>query len=206
MWSYYGRKSKIIDKYPNPQFDIIIEPFAGTAVYSLHKDNWKKQVILIDKYDVIINLWHYLQQAKPDDILKLPELKYGDNLDNYNQLCKEEKYLIGFCINGGSANPKKKVQKYSTWNEKTKYYIASNLHKIKHWDIRLGDYDEFEDINYLTATWFIDPPYQYGGKYYKYQISDYNKLAEYCKSRKGQVIVCENTKANWLDFKPLIKM
>ena len=36
LWSYYGRKTKVIKMYPNPQYDIIVEPFAGTAVYSLY--------------------------------------------------------------------------------------------------------------------------------------------------------------------------
>jgi hypothetical protein len=32
---------------------------------------------------------------------------------------------------------------------------------------------------------------------------NYNDLAIWCKSRNGQVIVCENGDANWLDFKPI---
>ena len=60
MWSYYGRKTKVVKYYPVPRYDTIIEPFAGTAVYSLHQDNWKKNVILIEKYDIIVNIWKYL--------------------------------------------------------------------------------------------------------------------------------------------------
>jgi 16S rRNA G966 N2-methylase RsmD len=56
----------------------------------------------------------------------------------------------------------------------------------------------------VEATWFIDPPYQYGGEHYMINSIDYNRLAEFCQSRKGQIIVCENTKAGWLPFKPLI--
>jgi site-specific DNA-adenine methylase len=33
MFSYYGSKSKIIDHYPAPKFNKIIEPFAGSARY-----------------------------------------------------------------------------------------------------------------------------------------------------------------------------
>jgi site-specific DNA-adenine methylase len=67
----------------------------------------------------------------------------------------------------------------------------------------LGDY---HDIPNQEATWFIDPPYQgNGGKYYKHgnQNFDYNELAEWSKQRQGQVIVCENSEANWLPFRPL---
>ena len=67
----------------------------------------------------------------------------------------------------------------------------------------MGEYNAFDDINKLCATWFIDPPYQYGGQHYRYSFNGYVDLAEYCKTRQGQVIVCENTKAEWLDFVPL---
>ena len=83
--------------------------------------------------------------------------------------------------------------------------IAENLHKIKHWDIRQGD---FKDLENEEATWFIDPPYQFGGEYYKFGNKNMNfkELGEWCMSRNGQVIVCENSKADWLDFEPLIEM
>jgi len=157
-------------------------------------------VFLIDKYEVIVKIWHYLQQAKPEDILKLPDMNQGDKVPE--QLIDEEKWLIGFCINNGSANPKKTTAKFNSWN-KNKLSIAENLYKIRHWKIKQ---DEYYNLKNVKATWFIDPPYQYGGMYYKYKDVDYSYLANWCKERKGQVIVCENTKADWLDFEPLKKM
>ena len=46
------------------------------------------------------------------------------------------------------------------------------------------------------------------GQYYRFNNKkiDYTKLAEWCKERQGQIIVCENTKADWLDFKPLVEL
>ena len=167
-----------------------------------------KNVILIEKYDVIVDIWHYLQQASKQDILSLPDINCGESLDMHTHLIKEERYLIGFSINEGSANPKVTASKkpsFNNWN-KNKIKIASNIHKIKHWDIRHGEYDEFEDVNNLTATWFIDPPYQHGGQYYRHKFTNYTALANYCKTRNGQIIVCENTKADWLNFKPLKEM
>jgi 16S rRNA G966 N2-methylase RsmD len=124
----------------------------------------------------------------------------NDKVPEY--LCDEEKWLIGFCINQGSAYPKKTAKKFNCWN-KQKIYIANNLYKIKHWLIKEGSYEELKNYE---ATWFIDPPYQFGGKYYKFKNIDYNKLSHWCKTRKGQVIVCENMKADWLPFKPLKQM
>ena len=62
--------------------------------------------MLVDKYHVIVGIWNYLIQATKADILALPDLKTGDNVDTFN-ISQEEKWLIGFCINGGSAQPKK---------------------------------------------------------------------------------------------------
>jgi hypothetical protein len=204
MWSYYGRKTKVIEYYNSPIYDKIIEPFAGTAVYSLHGDNWKKDVLLLDKYDIIIKTWHYLQNTTREQILSLPEMNYKDKVDDHEYLTQEEKWLIGFNINGGSSQPKKTTMKFNVWN-RVKLQIADNLHKIKHWEIREGDY---RDLKNEEATWFIDPPYQFGGEYYRHNNKnmDYKELGEWCKSRNGQIIVCENTKADWLDFKPLKKM
>jgi hypothetical protein len=40
-------------------------------------------------------------------------MEKGDKVDNYD-LSIEEKYLIGFCINSASAQPKKTVAKYNS--------------------------------------------------------------------------------------------
>ena len=204
MWSYYGRKTKVIDSYPYPIHDKIIEPFAGTAVYSLYNNNWEKDIILLDKYEIVIKTWHYLQNTTREQILSLPEMHYKDKIDDHQYLSQEEKWLIGFNINGGSSQPKKTTMKFNVWN-RVKFQIADNLYKIKHWDIREGDY---HDLKNEKATWFIDPPYQHGGKYYRHGTKDldFKELGEWATTRKGQIIICENTKADWLDFKPLKKM
>lgn len=154
MWSYYGRKTKVIKEYPKPLHDLIIEPFAGTAVYSLYEENWKRDVIILDKFHKVIKTWWYLQQTTPEDIKKLPILKHKEKTTDYEWLCDEERWLIGFNIARGSARPKTTVQMYNSWNEEFRDRLADSIHKIKHWDIRLGTY---EDIENQKATWFIDP-------------------------------------------------
>lgn len=200
-WSYYGSKSKIVDYYPPPKYKQIIEPFCGSARYSLKY--WDRDILLVDKYEVIVKVWSYLINASEKDILSLPDLKTGENVDDFN-LSQEEKWLIGFCINGGSAQPKKTAKDYNTWNE-AKIRIAGDLHKIRHWKVKLWDYEEIKNIE---ATYFIDPPYQFGGEWYvkSNKNIDFLKLADWCRTREGQVIVCENTKANWLPFKPMVDM
>jgi site-specific DNA-adenine methylase len=203
MFSYYGSKSKVVHLYPSPKYGRIIEPFAGSARYSLKY--FDRDVLLVDKYEVIADVWRYLQQASEKDILSLPDVNKGDDIRTMG-LDDGAKKLIGFCINGGSIEPKNigtdNVERnFNSWN-KDKPRIAKELHKIRHWKIMHGDY---RDLVNETATWFIDPPYQYGGEHYKISNSqiDFDALEAWCKSRKGQAIVCENTKADWLPFYPM---
>ena len=65
MFSYYGSKSKIVHLYPTPKFDKIIEPFAGSARYSLRF--WQKDILLVDKSELVIEVWHYLQNASKNE-------------------------------------------------------------------------------------------------------------------------------------------
>ena len=203
MWSYYGSKSKVVDLYPPPKFNTIIEPFAGSARYSLKY--WNRDVLLVDKYSVIVDLWKFLQQCSYNDIMSLPELKKGKKFDT-NGLTKNEINLLGFIAGQGVARPQMTCGTFDGMNShRSKKNIADNLFKIKHWKIVQASY---EDLPNQEATWFIDPPYQFGGQYYKHPTKniDFTFLAKWCKTRKGQSIVCENTKADWLDFKPMKEM
>lgn len=201
MWSYYGSKSKIVDLYPPPVYGKIIEPFAGTARYALK--HFDRDVLLVEKNPTIARLWLYLQQATPKEIMALPEPNYKQSVDDF-KLTPEEKTLLGFMVAQGIASPQKIVQKFNSIH-RDKKNVASSLHKIRHWKIILGDY---RDLANEQATWFIDPPYQFGGEYYRMsnKAINFGELAEWCKTRNGQAIVCENTKADWLPFLPMRKM
>lgn len=203
MWSYYGSKSRVVHLYPIPTEDRIIEAFAGSARYALR--HWEKEVLLVDKYDVIIKVWKYLQQCSPSDILGLPTLKTGMEIDKLG-LSEPECMFLGLLAGIASTSPRNKVSSYSGEQNGRKNKmknIANQLHKIKHWQFMHGSY---EDIPNQKATWFLDPPYQFGGHAYVENKIDFAQLSEFAKSRMGQVIVCENTKADWMDFKPMSKM
>lgn len=204
MFSYYGSKSKIVHLYPAPKHDLIIEPFAGSARYSLKY--FERDVVLIDKYKVIIGIWKWLQQCSPNDILSLPILKHGDHLDNYKLDCIEQKWFLGFCLRQGIASPRYSPSGTGNFGnyKPILHRVSKELYKIKHWKFIHGEYDCVE----TECTWFIDPPYFKGGEHYRHSTNklDFNSLAEWCKKRKGQVIVCENDSASWLPFMPLRKM
>lgn len=208
MWSYYGSKSKVVHLYPPPLHNKIIEPFAGTAQYALR---WfERDVLILDKYELLVKIWRWLQKCSEADILGLPMLKPGESVDDYHWDCDEAKWLVGLIITGGPTSPKKQASRWKTViRPNTQRYklrlIAGSLFKIRHWTILHGTY---EDIPNQVATWFIDPPYQHGGEYYTVnnRTIDYPALARWCQARAGQVIVCENMKANWLPFYPVRKM
>lgn len=200
MWSYYGSKSKIVQYYPIPKHDLIIEPFAGSARYALRYSD--KEVILNDLDENIVKVWEYLIKVKSDEIFNLPELVKGDKLDMFN-LTDSQRRLMSFMV-GYSTTGKRNTYtgRAARDNEirRCKNRILANLDKIRHWNIKNTHYETLPDVE---ASWYVDPPYQNGGKYYKHNKVDYLRLAEWCKSRKGQVIVCENNFASWLPFRPL---
>lgn len=198
MFSYYGTKGRLAKYYPKPINNKIIEPFAGAGKYSLMY--FENDVLLVDAYPVIIDIWNYLQECSPNDILTLPNYKVGDTIIGD---CPAQYELLRFLLQEGTVGGRKVYQMgLKSYNTKRKN-IAANLYKIKHWKFECKSYLDIPNEN---ATWFIDPPYFVGGHKYKFSNKkiDYSVLSEYCKDRLGQTIVCENMNANWLDFKPVV--
>jgi site-specific DNA-adenine methylase len=207
MWSYYGAKTNVVKYYPKPKFGKIIEPFAGSARYAL--EYFDRDVLLVDKYEVIVRIWKWLQLCSEKDILSLPrQLKTGETLNDFTFDCEEAKWLMGFLIKKGVERPATKptnwviIQRPNFTNFSLQR-IAKNLCKIRHWKIECKGYDEIQNEE---ATWFIDPPYQFGGHSYVMNNKkiDFLELGKWCAERKGQAMVCETMKADWLNFKPLI--
>lgn len=200
MFSYYGSKSKIVKKYPEPIYDTIIEPFAGAANYSLlHCD---KDVLLNDLYKDLINIWRFIINCTEDQILSLPEIKWNTNIQKLG-VSKTIKDLLGFTCNMGRGSPSEYPTTWALDNDvipRLKRKLHRFLGKLSHWQLSSVDYTLLDNVE---ATWFIDPPYIVGGEGYVHNDIDYHDLGRWCKSRKGQVIVCENGNADWLDFKPL---
>lgn len=135
-------------------------------------------------------------------IAKLPNLWRGDKVSDVSHLLSaEEKVVMGWWTSRGLRSPGNTISSRVHENggtRKLKKTAIQNLEKIKHWKIMSKDYRRIPNIE---ATWFIDPPYQYPKSKYKFHKLNYEELADWCKSRKGQVIVSENEKATWMDFK-----
>jgi len=207
FFSYYGAKWRIAAKCPAPQYDKIIEPFAGSAGYSVRYGS-----SLVDLYDIspsISRIWQGLINTSAEEILNLPidNFELISELDLPKWCCD----LIGYWIAKGREYPAKSWSAWGrqfrggdaarVWGWKVRERIASQIAMIQGWSFSPSSY---ELISNQRATWFIDPPYQGEcGRRYECSDIDYSHLADWCLSRKGQVIVCEAEGAKWLPFKTL---
>lgn len=205
---YFGRKKRLAPKYPSPLYDRIIEPFAGSAGYSIALDHWERQVILVENNPDVVRLWRWLinPDTTPNTIMDLPVLEHKASLDPLGPRGTPQRMLVESV--GASKDPRYNTM--SGWMARDwpqiQKRVAADIHKIKHWVILEGDYSKI--IN-MKATWFIDPPYQRMLKEYQstpYALNgsiNFDALGVWCRERSGQVIVCEELGATWLPFQPL---
>jgi hypothetical protein len=193
MFYYYGRKGRIAKSYPAPIHPIVIEPFAGSMGYTLH--HRPDYAIGIEADEQTAGLWHRLARMTREEIEALPLPIEGERCyDRYwlmalasnSSLQTSYRTLNGFSM-GRFANQRNVTLKHHSYARERVLYLH-------------GSYDQAPDIE---ATWFIDPPYvlrpQARQRYRKHDI-DYDALAQWCLSRRGQVIVCEGI-GTWLPFK-----
>ena len=96
FFRYYGGKFRVAPKYAAPKHDTIIEPFAGSAGYSVRYHD--RNIILVEKDPVLVGVWSYLIKASPAEILALPDVPPGTSVDDYG-LCQEARWFVGFWMN-----------------------------------------------------------------------------------------------------------
>lgn len=201
FFSYFGGKWTLAPHYPAPGLgDRIVEPFAGSAGYATRYPD--REVILVERSPLIASLWRWLVGVSVDEVMALP-------LDpaKTEGLCEGAKSLIGFwCARGrcrpartlGSAWLRSGKWPSSFWGESARARVATQVTQIRHWEIIEGDYSRAPDVN---AFWFVDPPYV-GARHYLARVDSFEALGDWCRSRRGTVIVCEQTGAEWLPFVP----
>jgi hypothetical protein len=207
FFSFYGGKWRSASRYPLPLHGTIVEPFAGSAGYSVR--HHERSVVLCEIDPVIAGIWSYLVKVSPAEILSLPA-----RVDSVEEIAgpQEARWLVGFWLNGAvtrpritagkwARNPEGRWSENSYWGQGVRDRIARQVEHIRHWKIICGTYDKILD---MESTWFIDPPYSdSAGRYYRFHDINYPDLSSWCLSRSGQVIVCERQGANWMSFENL---
>lgn len=210
FFCYYGGKWRAAPKYPAPTCEAIIEPFAGAAGYSTRYPD--RKVILVERDPTIAALWRYLIRVSAAEIRAIPLIGPGQTVDDLG-VCEEARSLVGFWLNKGSAQPKRRpssrflsgARPNSHWGAVVREIIASQVDQIRHWRLVEASYSELI-APARRATWFVDPPYQQQGVYYRCSAReiDFAHLGAWCQALRGQVMVCEQEGADWLPFAPYL--
>jgi len=198
VFYYFGRKGRLAPKYPAPQHDLVIEPFAGSGAYSLY---WKPEdALLIDIDPHVVDLWHQIIDLGPEGIEAYPPPEVGSRTS-------ESWHLAAMASKSGSpGGGSMKVSKFALQNFETSRRMALRSHAVgSRFSYTQGTY---RDAPSVEATWFIDPPYQAVKTGYRSGSStvDFWDLGEWVMERKGLVIVCEGPGASWLPFRPFLNL
>lgn len=198
---------------PTPRHDVIIEPFAGSACYAV-THGAGRPVVLCDADPQIAAIWRWLIGASERDVLSLP-VDFGDTdirtlgFDG-PQLWLLQRWLAPQGANTNWRMPPSCIDLVrhhpgAHWSAHVRNRIASQLTAIRRWSFVECDYSEIAPVN-EPATWLVDPPYQHNAHArakYGADVTDYDALAMWCRSRPGQVIVHEQHGAVWLPFRTL---
>jgi hypothetical protein len=210
-FSYYVGKSKIAHLYPPPKFDTIIEPFAGVAAYAFRY--WERDVIVNDLDPMTTAMWAFLTDPQAADFVeRLVPAKVTVGM-RVSEILPEDapRGLVGLLqaeavqgIQGTALRDKITACGVRQWNRALKYKLLEIvIPRVRHWRVSA---DHYKNLPNMAATWFVDPPYNNpAGAIYRTVDVNYEYLAEWCRTRTGQTIVCENVGATWLPFAHLTK-
>lgn len=171
-----------------------------------------RDVILVDKYPVICEIWRWLIGSSPADVRAIPCVEHVDDLPAATP--EGARLLVGFKMNAATASPCRSLsagmrrlqalgQRTQGWTPEHRERVASQVDAIKHWRVIEGDWTA---APLVEATWYVDPPYtNKAGECYVHGPGaiDFEQLGRACREiMPGQVIVCENEGATWLPFEP----
>jgi hypothetical protein len=189
LFKWFGSKWSASKHYPPPLHDFVIEPYAGSAGYSLrHSD---RQVSLYEANPLLQKLWQWIiEEAEPRDVLQIP-LGLAVKTDiSALDLSEGQKLLLKHWQRTNNVGNCWTVSPWGhlpgQWTANTRARVAREIECVKHW--------KFEKPSYRkVATYFLDPPYQFNYDY-RLPVEDYSALASLATKEipKGsQILFCE---------------
>lgn len=201
MFLYFGAKARLAPTYQAPRHDLIIEPFAGAAGYAMY---WLQRRSLFrahlhDSDETVVRIWTQLLDMDPDHLWHYP-------LPTHGAVSNDPIYLTGSVSSGSWGRFKARGDFQVTERQardfaRRRREMAKVLSRVQgRVTVELSEYHKAANVE---ATWFVDPPYQLDGQHYNSGNDlDWAALGHWCRSRQGQVIVCESMGADWMDFTP----
>lgn len=203
MFKYFGSKHLLASAYPPPAYDTIVEPFAGAAGYAVHHRRAVSRVILVEKDERVVALWRRLLGLSSEQILGIPIPKAGE---------RSSEILVALAAGRTTRDTPESFVVSPRMEQRLEPMlrrIASVVDECRHFEVVAGDYRDSPEVE---ATWFVDPPYQppaeggrwdrtRGGRYlHSNQGIHFPELGRWCHSRAGQLIVCEQAGADWMNW------
>lgn len=206
MFYYYGGKAGRARAYPPPRCRTIVEPFAGSAGYSMYHLANVDRVVLVEANERVVDVWRRLLAMTPAEVLALQIPAVGTTTSDPLMMMASASNAVAGCqqMTVTDRMPQAIVQML----RRVARLLPAAAQKV---EILHGDYTEAPE---LEATWFVDPPYQVqegtirGAGYGAHSAAgiDFAALGAWTKDREGQVIACEAIGATWLPFVPLYGM
>lgn len=211
MFYYYGAKMALAPHYPRPRHRTIVEPFAGSAAYSVRclTEGTADAAILRDTDPRVVAMWTRLLTMTPEQVLALPLLEVGQSTTDPLAM------TVAASNSWGGARRLTVTDRMALrWPTMLRNIAAALPYVAGRVTIELGDYTTARQSG--PATYFVDPPYQTvaldgtpmpGGKRGNGYAGgtrslDFRALGEWCQTLNGHVIAVDHADADWLPFKP----
>lgn len=208
LFKWFGSKWQSARHYPEPEHDRIVEPFAGSAGYSLnHVD---RQVTIWEDDPNLFALWTWLLGALGQEILDIPVgVPVGVDIRTIG-LNRGQQLLLKHWQRTNNVGECWTISPWGhlpgQWTENTRARVAEEVYAIRHWQLAPPI-----DLIDLPSTWFVDPPYLYNYRYRKgLPDFDYDALSSFVQTvhSSSLVIVCEASRKSdgaapgYLNFQP----
>lgn len=193
FFRWFGSKWNASKHYPPPTHRLIIEPFAGCAPYSLR--HYEHDCIIAEANEHLYKLWQWLINDATEDAIRSIPLNIPEGTDIRSLGLSEGQSLL--LKSWQRTNNVGNCWTISPWGNKPGQWTATSRSRvaeqhtlIKHWKVQQNGFPLLASTSH-TATWFIDPPYQYNYKYRLPFVENYKDFGQLILRQKGQIIACE---------------